>query len=499
MMRDRDLLIVSCLVALMGTVVLSVALLLQPLGWGELWAIPALVAISWALVHFPYKLGPQRQTTVEELGLCLALFLFPLAAVVPGIVAGYFASALIKGIAAWRVAFNSGIRAVSAGAAVLVVRLLDFQAMALPGQIATALLAAGVYLLVADAAVCWLLCRRTGAKFWPKLRRILVSALGPWFVASSFGVLIAIASYATPWVFPVGAISGGFVIYDSIRRYRDREDGRRLEALHLAGQALNGAVGVGEVQEIVAKTVRELLDVDGAELRQCPPGKLERGYQLSHQGIWLVVPERNHLPLNEADIESLATLVSITESVLRRIGLVAELERQSLEDHLTKAGNRRHFEQVVGDLTEAGRGGCSLVLFDVDLFKEINDVSGHEAGDRTLVRLATVIRKTFRPEDLLFRLGGDEFVLLLPDMTARQAAAHMRTLQRALSRGPLEDDAPPLKISVGIIECSGNSRAEALLGAADRALYQAKRAGGDTIVIAERRNEEDNWPGVPAL
>jgi diguanylate cyclase (GGDEF)-like protein len=499
MMRDRDLVTVSCLAALMGVVALSVALLLQPLASSELWAIPVLGAITWALVHFPYKLGPQRQTTVEELGLCLALFLFPLAAVVPAIVAGYFASALIKGIAAWRVAFNSGIRAVSAGAAVLVVQSLDFQTMALPGQIATALLAAGVYLLVADVAVCWLLCRRTGAEFWPTLGRILVSALGPWFVASSFGVLIAIASYATPWVFPVGAVSGGFVIYDSIRRYRDREDGRRLEALHLAGQALNDALGVGEVEAIVAKTVRELLDVDGAELRQCPPGKLERGYQLSHQGIWLVVPERSHLPLNEADIESLATLVSLTESVLRRIELVAELERQSLEDHLTKAGNRRHFEQVIGGLTKAGCDRCSLVLFDIDLFKEINDVSGHEAGDRTLVRLATVVRSTFRPEDTLFRLGGDEFVLLLPEMTAPQAAARMRTLQRALARGPLENDAPSLKISVGITEFGGNARAEALLRAADRALYQAKRAGGDTIVIAERRKEEDDWPGVPAL
>jgi diguanylate cyclase (GGDEF)-like protein len=476
-----------------GGLALAAALFLEPPSREEAWALPVLAAISWALTHFPYRIAPQRQTTIEELGLCLSLFLMPLSALVPGIVAGYLISALLQRTPEWRLAFNAGIRAVSATCALLLVRWLDPGTQELPVQIAVAFGASALYLVSADVAVCWLRCRRTESPFWPSLLSTLALGSGPWLGASSSGIIIALAANSTPWVLPVGALSAAYVIQNSNRRYRYREDGRKLRSLHIAGEQLNAASSRDQAEAVVRHAAQALLHVAEAELRDRPPADRELGVRLQSQDLWLVVPERSQSPFTEDENDTHSTLAGMAESALRRIELVAELERQSLEDHLTGAGNRRHFERVLGELAH-DKVSFSLVLFDIDLFKEINDEWGHDTGDQALLRLAHVVRESLGVRDLLFRIGGDEFVVLLPGVPAQDAVERVRMVQRRMASLELNGSTPPgLRISAGVAEYPGAADAPgSLLRAADKALYEAKRRGRNEVVLVRR---DESAPG----
>lgn len=98
--------------------------------------------------------------------------------------------------------------------------------------------------------------------------------------------------------------------------------------------------------------------------------------------------------------------------------LAAELAEQALRDPLTGLYNRRFFDEALAQNTEAARRyerDLSLVLFDLDLLKELNDTAGHEAGDLALKTFASVLSETARAADIVCRIGGDEFAVILPE------------------------------------------------------------------------------------
>jgi len=170
------------------------------------------------------------------------------------------------------------------------------------------------------------------------------------------------------------------------------------------------------------------------------------------------------------------------------------LKALALTDSLTGLGNRRRLDAVFeSELRRARRQGYSvaLVMLDLDYFKAYNDHYGHPAGDHCLRRFAEVLRQALkRPADLAVRYGGEEFTLLLPDTDGRGAEALVQELQQLLHRQMLEHAASPLGrvsfsagIAVGDLAREGVT-AEALVAAADRALYQAKQQGRDRYSVA---------------
>nr|WP_255639111.1 GGDEF domain-containing protein [Deinococcus betulae] len=124
----------------------------------------------------------------------------------------------------------------------------------------------------------------------------------------------------------------------------------------------------------------------------------------------------------------------------------------------------------------------SVVLFDLDHFKRVNDTYGHSVGDETLQHVAWVLRRTVRQHDRAGRWGGEEFLILV-EGSAQDAALVADRVQGALRAAPY-DPVGTVTISCGVAQAAPGETADTVLRRADEALYRAKRAGRDTVSVA---------------
>ncbi|HET7608750.1 MAG TPA: diguanylate cyclase, partial [Gammaproteobacteria bacterium] len=167
-----------------------------------------------------------------------------------------------------------------------------------------------------------------------------------------------------------------------------------------------------------------------------------------------------------------------------------ELERLSVTDPLTGLDNRRRMTEALQNEVLRSRRlehPFSVVMVDVDHFKAYNDAHGHMAGDEALKRVATVLRGALSDGDSVARYGGEEFFVLLPETAATAAADFAKRVRAALEKHA--PPAGPVTLSFGIAAYPAHGDSgEALIRAADAALYEAKRGGRDRVVVA--RGEE---------
>jgi diguanylate cyclase (GGDEF)-like protein/PAS domain S-box-containing protein len=153
----------------------------------------------------------------------------------------------------------------------------------------------------------------------------------------------------------------------------------------------------------------------------------------------------------------------------------------AISDALTGAYNRRYLTSHLRGAIERGEAArASLLLFDIDHFKRVNDDHGHDAGDVVLKRVADVARLISRDSDMLFRLGGDEFVLYLPGVGATGATAIAQRLRETVAQ-PSAPGARVVTVSIGVAERGADDSVESWLRAADMALYAAKQAGRNRV------------------
>ncbi|PPT93389.1 diguanylate cyclase [Xanthomonas theicola] len=165
--------------------------------------------------------------------------------------------------------------------------------------------------------------------------------------------------------------------------------------------------------------------------------------------------------------------------------LNADLLEQSRTDPLTGLLNRRAFAtalMVNAEVAQMSASPLSVALLDLDYFKNINDLHGHDKGDAVLLALADMLRMQAPPGSLVARYGGEEFAVLLPGMDARQAMLECEALRQETSLLQL---GVPLTASIGVAALQPPESAEQLLKRTDLALYQAKRAGRDCVSLAE--------------
>jgi two-component system, cell cycle response regulator len=185
-------------------------------------------------------------------------------------------------------------------------------------------------------------------------------------------------------------------------------------------------------------------------------------------------------------------LVARLRTALRIKALQAQLRELSVRDPLTSLYNRRHFdERLLAEAERARRYGrpFSCVLLDIDHFKQINDLHGHDMGDLVLRQMGVSLHEGVRQSDLVARYGGEEFVLLLPETPHPVALMCIERLNRTLALAVWGTPETPLRVTcsggVATYPGAGLSSPEALLKAADAALYAAKAAGRNCVVSAE--------------
>jgi len=158
-------------------------------------------------------------------------------------------------------------------------------------------------------------------------------------------------------------------------------------------------------------------------------------------------------------------------------------------DGLTGVCNRRHFQVLLSREAERARSAghpLALLLADVDRFKDVNDRHGHPAGDAVLQHVARLLAQRLRRSDVVARYGGEEFAVLLPGSDREAAAALAEELRREIESSPAALPAPaePLRVtlSFGVASLPDDAASEqALVSAADRALYSAKNGGRNRV------------------
>ena len=166
--------------------------------------------------------------------------------------------------------------------------------------------------------------------------------------------------------------------------------------------------------------------------------------------------------------------------------LQERLRTESIHDSLTGLYNRRYFEERISSAVNAAmRHGrpLSVCICDIDSFKSINDSFGHPTGDRVLQSFADILRRETRAEDIVARYGGDEFCVLFPDVDADDAASSCERIRQRLSTQHFSaDDGVGFSVtaSFGLARAESNDAA-AFIGAADRALYDAKARGRNRL------------------
>jgi two-component system cell cycle response regulator len=198
------------------------------------------------------------------------------------------------------------------------------------------------------------------------------------------------------------------------------------------------------------------------------------------------------MPLSDGDKIQIGTTTILKFSYADRLeeSFQKQMYNAALRDPLTRIFNRRHFdEQLLSEFSYALRHSklLSLIMMDLDHFKQVNDTRGHLVGDAVLVGLAELLQRSTRKEDLFARYGGEEFTLLCRDTSSLTAFSIANRIRRQMEQCNIVPEIPELHVTLsagvaGVPDPSVSSPQQ-LVEAADKALYQAKALGRNRVCV----------------
>jgi len=273
------------------------------------------------------------------------------------------------------------------------------------------------------------------------------------------------------------------------------ERARVREALSHFGEALAATHDTQQLLRVVAAAAAEATSARGSRIVSADGSVVASG-DVDGDGEKLIVPltaagerfgtlELVSDSFSKEQRMNAASLAAHAVVALENARLHGMVERQALVDGLTGLANRRaasdalHAEAARAERLETP---LSVVMADLDGFKDVNDAYGHAVGDEVLRVFAGVLRETLRESDVAGRWGGEEFLLLLPGADGEGAAHLAERIRIGLAERSIPS-VPELRVSAsfGVAEYAGESTTEQLVAAADGALYRAKRAGKDRV------------------
>lgn len=166
---------------------------------------------------------------------------------------------------------------------------------------------------------------------------------------------------------------------------------------------------------------------------------------------------------------------------------IEEIKRQSTIDPLTNVYNRRYMYNYLTEQVEYAKSNnkpLSIVIFDIDKFKDLNDTYGHLLGDDVLKAVCNILKSACRDTEIISRYGGEEFLLILPGSDATMAKSRAEEIRKCIEESHLSPDLPkdnPVTISGGVATMEADSTEESLVALADQNLYTAKETGRNRI------------------
>jgi diguanylate cyclase (GGDEF)-like protein len=284
-----------------------------------------------------------------------------------------------------------------------------------------------------------------------------------------------------------------------------RGDRRSREAAELVGNVLAAGHDVDALLPVILESAVTItgassaqLVADGNELARAgiidgggPPLTIALAAGSSNDSLLVLHPPRGG-GFDDESVELAEWLAGRASIALQNAHLHRVTRQLATTDELTQLANRRQFDEALAAevvRAERFRDPVAVVAADLDNFKEINDRFGHDVGDLVLRAFAAAIRTNVRDVDLPARYGGEEFTVLLPATDAeggRQLAERLRRAVEELSLDSGGAGTVPVRSSFGVASYPAEPSAAALMRAADRALYRAKAAGKNRVVVAER-------------
>lgn len=360
-----------------------------------------------------------------------------------------------------------------------------------------------------------------------------IPGLGRWALAGGLAVLalVLILSYGiAPWqpslsLAQLSVVIGLVLAWDGFRRFIGHPPLSLLTLAVLAAivlawvvaahilhslqiRALGNAILMTVLSALIA---RELL----AAPKPVPPAMRATGWiYAANAAVFLIrsvaVHQGAHAvdPLNPSGVAAFILLWWLCMTIAVTLGMVlmtaerlqADLDSQANRDPLTGALNRRAFSLIAEkEMARSRRYSkpLSVLIMDLDNFKQINDCYGHDAGDALLCRFVAIAGQILRGEDVFCRFGGEEFVALLPNASAEQALVAAERLRNAFAEESATETSDAgrhftITVSIGIAKLAADEDIESLLRRADTALYRAKDMGRNRCELAEDSRKKTN-------
>ncbi len=228
-------------------------------------------------------------------------------------------------------------------------------------------------------------------------------------------------------------------------------------------------------------------------------------HNLENHGVSLMAPVMNQgmieglfcfckriktAPYAERELQQVAILTNILSIAIHNARLYQEVEQLSYTDGMTELHNYRYFRMRLNEeiiRNKRTKGGLSLLILDVDYFKNFNDTLGHQAGDRVLQQLGNILKDTVRENDIVARYGGEEFAIILPSVDKKGALILAERIRHNVEQSVFDgEEVQPggrLTVSMGEASITDDAMsADQLIKHADVALYAAKESGRNKVV-----------------
>ena len=361
------------------------------------------------------------------------------------------------------------------------------------------------------------------------LARSGISGIRECIYSAALILLSHIGFASQPWLPPILGIvvanflmsSGMTVYYVGLRRFFGRPVPARWLCIGLAAQMIGIVIFWYVWRDLAARIVvvsvlHGTLAAAAAItiMRARPPHRPRYPYYFSAGIAWFCVAahtlrgivyllrlDESHALTQETPVQvaflavgvMVVPALTLAMIVMVHDRMLANREREADTDSLTGTLSRKAWWMVADKaLARAARSGrpMSLLMLDIDRFKQINDTHGHLLGDIVLQHFGAVARATLRTEDVIGRIGGEEFAVLFPDTAARSAAQAAQRLLETVRATPCASGKHTIRYSFsgGLAQWDGKETVLALTQRADRALYTAKHDGRDRVVACAGEN-----------